>query len=113
MSTHETDKIFENYNNGSKTMEETNEALKEAGANFHLEPLTDEERAEKKRKEDEEGTVFNPNPKEVLPKKVDMSRRTDLIGASQTERIVRQHTAHGTFLVVYDEQGYAVSATKI
>lgn len=113
MSTHETDNIFKEYHDGTKTMEETNEALKEAGANYHLEPLTDEERAVKKIREDEEGTVYNPKPKEVLPQNVDLRRRTDLIGTPRSEREIIQKTVHGTFRVVYDDQGYAVSSTRI
>ena len=41
------DEILMKYTNGEKTLEETNAALKEAGANFHMDPekhnLTPEE----------------------------------------------------------------------
>lgn len=113
MSTHENDKIFKEYNDGTKNIEETNEALKKAGANYHLEPMTDDERREKKIREDEEGTVYNPNPKKVLPDKVDLRRRPDLAGKPRSEREIIQKTKHGTFLVVYDDQGYALRSTKI
>lgn len=113
MGTHETDQIFEEYNSGTKTMEETNEALKESGANFHLEELTDEERAKKNQREDEAGFIENPNHQEALPQNVNLHRRFDLIGKPRCEREVLQHTAHGYFKVIYDDQGYAVSASKI
>lgn len=113
MGTRKTDEIFENYKSGEKTIEETNAALKESGAGFHLESLTDKERAEKKEREDLAGTVYNPNPKPVLPKKVNMGRRKDLIGAPSYKRNVIQETSHGKFLVTYDDQGYAVTSTRI
>lgn len=114
MSVHETDKIFDDYKSGEKTIEETNEALKESGANFHLETMTDEEREAKKRREDEAGFIDNPDfVPSSLPKKVDMSRRTDLVGRPACERILYQHTAYGVFKVEYNEQGYAVSASKV
>lgn len=113
MSTHETDKIFEDYNNGTKSMEETNAALREAGANFHLEALTAEEAEEKRRREDAAGYVENPNPAKALPKEVDMRRRKDLVGKSKQERTITQHTACGNFRVEYNDNGYAVSATRI
>ena len=36
--------IMEKYKAGEITLEEANEQLRQQGANFHLEPMTDEER---------------------------------------------------------------------
>lgn len=44
---------------------------------------------------------------EHLPKTPDMSRRQDLAG-----KTVEQRTASGTFLVTYDELGYAVKSGR-
>lgn len=113
MNTHETDKIFSDYNSGEKNMEQVNEALKDMNAGFHLEPLTDEERAAKNDRENIAGTVYNPNPDPVLPDELDRRRRKDLIGAPKSEREIVQKTKHGKFLVEYDIDGYMVSAKKI
>lgn len=113
MKNPDTDKIFKDYNSGEKTMEETNQALKDSGAGYHLEHLTDEERAAKNERENLAGYVENPNPKPALPQKVDMRRRTDLIGKPEDDRRTVQCTAHGEFRVEYDEQGYAVRATRL
>lgn len=112
MNENGTGKIFEDYNTGAKNLEETNEALKKNNAGYHLESLTEEERAEKKRREDIAGTVENKNPPETLPQNVNMKRRTDLIGKPASERKIIQRTAHGKFLVEYDDQGYAISASR-
>lgn len=112
MSARESDGIFKDYNDGKKTIEEVNEALSESGAGYHLEHLTEEERAAKKRREDIAGTVENLNPKPTLPKEVNLKRRTDLIGKPLSERQIIQHTAHGKFLVTYDDQGYAISSSR-
>lgn len=112
-SVRETDDIFKKYNSGESTIDETNAALKDANANFHLEPLSDEERLAKKQREDESGYIPNPNPVKHLPKKVDLRRRLDLIGTPRHMREIEQKTLQGTFIVHYDDQGYAIRATKI
>lgn len=113
MKNQETDKIFHDYNSGEKTIEETNQALKDSGVGYHLEHLTDEERAAKNERENIAGYVENPNAEPALPQKVDLKRRTDLIGKPKEDRMIIQRTAHGKFLVEYDDQGYAVKSTKI
>ena len=98
--------IMEQYNAGKKTLEEANAALTEYG--IRLKPLTDEERAAKKQREDELG--FIPATEEVkpLPKTPDMHRRNDLAG-----QVVRQMTRSGPFDVTYDADGYAVKARRV
>ena len=49
--------IMEKYKAGEITVEEANKQLRQQGANFHLEPMTDEERAAKKQREDEQGYI--------------------------------------------------------
>ena len=101
--------IMEKYTAGEKTLEETNEALKEAGvAEFHLEHLTEEELAAKREREDEEGFIPATEEAKPLPKMPDMRRRPDLAG-----QVVRQHTRAGDFDVTYTDAGYAVSAKKV
>ena len=98
--------IMEQYNAGKKTLEEANAALTEYG--IRLKPLTDEERAAKKQREDELG--FIPATEEVkpLPKTPDMHRRKDLAG-----QVVRQKTRSGLYDVTYNEDGYAVKASRV
>ena len=98
--------IMEQYNAGKKTLEEANAALTEYG--IRLKPLTDEERAAKKQREDELGFIPATEKAEVLPKTPDMRRRPDLAG-----QVVRQHTRAGDFDVTYTDAGYAVSAKKV
>ena len=100
--------IMEKYKAGEITVEEANEQLKSAGAAFHLEPMTDEERAAKKQREDELGFIPATEEAKPLPKTPDMSRRKDLAG-----QVVRQHTRAGDFDVTYTDAGYAVSAKKV
>ena len=100
--------IMEQYNAGKKTLEEANEQLRHQGANFHLEPMTDEERAAKKQREDELGFIPATEEGKPLPKTADMRRRPDLAG-----QVVRQHTRAGDFDVTYTDAGYAVSAKKV
>lgn len=97
--------IMEQYNAGKKTLEEANAALTEYG--IRLKPLTDEERAAKKQREDELGFIPADEAK-PLPKTADMRRRPDLAG-----QVVRQHTRAGDFDVTYTDAGYAVSAKKV
>ena len=100
--------IMEKYKAGEITVEEANEQLRQQGANFHLEPMTDEERAAKKQREDELGFIPATEEGKPLPKTADMRRRPDLAG-----HVVRQHTRAGDFDVTYTDAGYAVSAKKV
>lgn len=100
--------IMEKYKAGEITVEEANKQLRQQGANFHLEPMTDEERAAKKQREDEEGFIPATEESEVLPKTPDMRRRKDLAG-----QVVRQMTRSGPFDVTYDADGYAVKARRV
>ena len=100
--------IMEKYKAGEITVEEANEQLHQQGANFHLEPMTDEERAAKKQREDEQGYIPATEEAKPLPKTPDMRRRKDLAG-----QVVRQMTRSGPFDVTYDADGYAVSAKKV
>ena len=98
--------IMEQYNAGKKTLEEANAALTEYG--IRLKPLTDEERAAKKQREDEQGYIPATEEAKPLPKTPDMRRRKDLAG-----QVVRQDTKAGLFDVTYDEDGYAVKAKRV
>ena len=100
--------IMEKYKAGEITVEEANEQLRQQGANFHLEPMTDEERAAKKQQEDEQGYIPATEEAKVLPKTPDMRRRKDLAG-----QVVRQMTRSGPFDVTYDADGYAVKARRV
>ena len=98
--------IMEQYNAGKQTLEEANAALTEYG--IRLKPLTDEERASKKQREDEQGYIPATEEAKPLTKTPDMRRRPDLAG-----QVVRQHTRAGDFDVTYTDAGYAVSAKKV
>ena len=98
--------IMEQYNAGKKTLEEANAALTEYG--IRLKPLTDEERAAKKQREDERGYIPATEEVKPLPKTPDMHRRKDLAG-----QVVRQMTRSGPFDVTYDADGYAVKARRV
>ena len=100
--------IMEKYTAGEITAEEANEQLRQQGANFHLEPMTDEERAAKKQREDELGFIPATEEAEVLPKTPDMRRRKELAG-----QVVRQKTKSGLYDVTYDADGYAVKARRV
>ena len=100
--------IMEKYKAGEITVEEANEQLRQQGANFHLEPMTDEERAAKKQQEDEQGYIPATEEAKPLPKTPDMRRREDLAG-----QVVRQMTRSGPFDVTYDADGYAVKASRV
>ena len=100
--------IMEKYKAGEITVEEANEQLRQQGANFHLEPMTDEERAAKKQREDELGFIPATEEAEVLPKTPDMRRRKELAG-----QVVRQKTKSGLYDVTYDADGYAVKARRV
>ena len=98
--------IMEQYNAGKKTLEEANAALTEYG--IRLKPLTDEERAAKKQREDEQGYIPATEEVKPLPKTPDMHRRKDLAG-----QMVRQKTRSGLYDVTYDADGYAVKARRV
>ena len=100
--------IMEKYKAGEITVEEANEQLRQQGANFHLEPMTDEERAAKKQREDELGFIPATEEAEVLPKTPDMRRRKELAG-----QVVRQKTKTGVYDVTYNEDGYAAKASRV
>ena len=100
--------IMDKYKAGEITVEEANEQLRQQGANFHLEPMTDEERAAKKQREDELGFIPATEDAKPLPKTPDMRRRKDLAG-----QVVRQMTRSGPFDVTYDADGYAVKARRV
>ena len=104
------EKIYENIiNEGKKngeSIEVINTKLKEAGANFHLNPdggvagWTDAEMGE--------GFI----PAEEKPKEarrtLDMRRRMEFAGTEQIQWI-----PGGKFEVTYDEDGYAKSAVRV
>ena len=100
--------IMEKYKAGEITVEEANNQLRQQGANFHLEPMTDEERAAKKQREDELGFIPATEEAKPLPKTPDMRRRKDLAG-----QVVRQTTKSGLYDVTYNEDGYAVKASRV
>ena len=100
--------IMEKYKAGEITVEEANEQLKSAGAALPREPMTDEERAAKKQREDEQGYIPATEEVKPLPKTADMRRRKDLAG-----QVVRQMTRSGPFDVTYDADGYAVKARRV
>ena len=105
--------IMERYNSGEITLEEANAELAALGAGISLKPLTDEERAAKAQREDEEG-FFDPAEKGLEPKekvtleKADMRRRPELAGL-----IVVQKTKIGYWAVHYNEDGYATKASRV
>ena len=100
--------IMEKYKAGEITVEEANKQLRQQCANFHLEPMTDEERAAKKQREDELGFIPATDEAKPLPKTPDMRRRKDLAG-----QVVRQKTKSGLYDVTYNEDGYAVRASRV
>lgn len=101
--------IMSKYTAGEITAEDANEQLRQQGAGFHLVPLTDEERAAQKQREDEEGTIDVGRGNEpVYLKTPNMRRRTDLKGQVVIQRVVSGH-----FAVFYDEDGYAVKARRV
>lgn len=96
--------IINEYKSGAKSLEETNKALKAAGAGFHLSADSRDGWTEAEMKE---GFYDMGKPAKDVQRKPDMSRRTDLAGQTVT-----QHTAAGDYSVTYNEDGYAVKAIK-
>lgn len=102
------DKLNEAYKAGEITRNEANAGLKDLGAGYSFQTLTDEERAAKKQREDELGFIPATEEGKPLPKTPDMRRRKDLAG-----QVVRQMTRSGPFDVTYDADGYAVKARRV
>ncbi len=102
------DKLNEAYKAGEITRDEANAGLKDLGAGYSFQTLTDEERAAKKQREDELGFIPATDEAKPLPKTADMRRRKDLAG-----QVVRQMTRSGPFDVTYDADGYAVKARRV
>ena len=89
-----------------KSIEEINEALKAAGANFHLNP--DGGVAGWTEQEMKEGFIPAETEPEALPQTLDTHRREDLAGTVQIQRIVG-----ATYEVTYDEDGYFIKASRM
>ena len=89
-----------------KTIDEINQLLKEAGAAFHLNP--DGGTAGWTEAEMAEGFIPAETEPESLRKELDLSRREDLAGTVQTQKIVG-----AVYDVTYDELGYAVKAVRV
>ena len=101
-------KLNEAYKTGEITRDEANAGLKDLGAGYSFQTLTDEERAAKKQREDEQGYIPATEEAKPLPKTPDMRRRKELAG-----QVVRQMTRSGPFDVTYDADGYAVNARRV
>lgn len=107
------DQLTDAWKNGEVSREDLNAGLKELAAGYSFKERTEEELAAKKQREDEEG-FFNPEDRGLERKKMptlkrpDMKRRKDLAG-----QVVRQATKIGQFDVTYNEDGYAVKATRV
>lgn len=89
-----------------KTIETINKELKEAGANFHLNP--DDSVANWTEDEMREGFIPAETEPETLPQTLDTRRREDLAGTVQIQRIVG-----ATYEVTYDEDGYFIKASRM
>ena len=89
-----------------KTIETINKGLKEAGANFHLNP--DGGVAGWTEDEMREGFIPAETEPEALPQTLDTRRREDLAGTVQIQRIVG-----ATYEVTYDEDGYFFKASRV
>ena len=103
-------KIYENIiNEGKKngeSIEDINTKLKEAGANFHLNP--DGGVANWTEQEMKEGFIPAATEPEALPQTLDTRRREDLAGTVQIQQIVG-----ATYEVTYDEDGYFIKASRV
>lgn len=103
-------KIYENIiaegKQNGKTIEAINAELKNAGANFHLNPdggvdnWTEQEM--------KEGFIPAEKEPEALPQTLDTRRREDLANTVQIQRIVG-----ATYEVTYDEDGYFIKASRV
>lgn len=103
-------KIYENIINEGKAtgkpIEAINAELKEAGANFHLNP--DGGVANWTEDEMREGFIPAEKEPEALPHTLDTRRREDLAGTVQIQQIVG-----ATYEVTYDEDGYFIKASRV
>lgn len=98
--------ILEAYQNGVKSLAETNAALAEAGAGFHLNMNKNPSGGWT---EAEMAAGFHPGEEAgEIRRRPDMARRMDLAG-----QCVRQETAGGAYAVTYNAQGYAEKAEKL
>lgn len=102
------DQLTDAYKAGEVSREDLNSGLKELEAGYSFKERTEEELAAKKQREDEEGMIDIGRKPERLPEGPDMSRRKDLAG-----QVVRQRTKRGVYDVHYNEDGYAVKATRV
>ena len=87
-------------------VEAINAELKAAGATFHLNP--DGSAAGWSEAEMAEGFIPAETEPESLRKELDLSRREDLAGTVQRQKIVG-----AVYDVTYDELGYAVKAVRV
>ena len=103
-------KIYENIINegkkNGKSIEEINDALEAAGANFFIDP--DVRTAGWTEDEMREGFIPAETEPEALPQTLDTRRREDLAGTVQIQRIVG-----ATYEVTYDEDGYFIKASRM
>lgn len=103
-------KIYENIitegKQNGKPIEAINTELKDAGANFHLNP--DGGVAGWTEQEMREGFIPSETEPEALPQMLDTHRREDLAGTVQIQRIVG-----ATYEVTYDEDGYFIRASRV
>lgn len=101
-------KFAEIINEGKKhgkTIETINKELKEAGANFHLNP--DGSVAGWTEQEMNEGFIPGA-PAQDAQRELDMSRKMEFAGTKQIQWI-----PGGKFEVEYDANGYAKRAVKV
>ena len=103
-------KIYENIitegKQNGKPIEAINADLKNAGANFHLNP--DGGVAGWTEQEMREGFIPAETEPEALPQTLDTHRREDLAGTVQIQRIVG-----ATYEVTYDEDGDFIKASRV
>ena len=97
--------ILEAYKSGGKTLEETNAALKAAGANYHLDP--EKNPGGGWTAAEMEAGFLPGEPSAPKPERPDMGRCEALAGMT-----VVQECRGGAWAVTYDELGYAVKAVK-
>lgn len=100
------EEIINNGKKSGKSVVEVNKELKEAGANFHINP--DHTESGWTEDEMEEGFIPPDKEPESLPQMLDTHRREDLAGTVQVQRVVG-----ATYRVTYDEDGYFLKASRI
>ena len=99
--------IMQQYKAGKITVEEANAKLKEAGANFSLDPNKNPGGGWTKEEMEEGFIPAEEEPKEAR-RTLDMRRRMEFAGTEQIQWI-----PGGRFAVSYDEDGYAKSAVRL